>query len=104
MKYHDLIVSLSRKTKKTHKEIREILEALPEVLLELQAGEKVQTPIGTFVAKHRKKREILLPDGIEMGAVPEQITIQLRTGCRLKISPGDTHWGRMVSPASKRET
>jgi len=97
MKYHDLLVSLSQKTKKTHKEIREILETLPEVLLELRAGEKVQTPVGTFVAKHRKKRAILLPDGIETGEVPEQITIQLRTGHRLKLSPGDRYWDRMVS-------
>ena len=100
MKYPDFIASLSNKTGISRKHIRLVLEAVPEALLELQVGDKVQTPLGTFVVRHRKKREILLPDGIGVGEVPEQVSVQLRTGYKLKVSPGDLKWDQLFGESS----
>jgi nucleoid DNA-binding protein len=100
MKYPELILDLCNKTGIPRKHIRLVLDALPEALLELRVGEKVQTPFGTFIARHRKKRAIKLPDGVGMGEVPEQVSIQLKISNRMRVSPDDPLWDHMVGEDS----
>lgn len=99
MKYDDLIDTLSERTREPKKTVREILDALPEALLELKAGEFVHTPLGAFTARYRKPRKVLLPDGIAHGDIEEAVVVRLNPSYRLRVSPGHSRWGFMTTPS-----
>lgn len=59
MKYQALVDALVNHLSLDEDDIREVLKAFPEVLMDhLEVGDKVQTPIGTFTKKVREPRRI----------------------------------------------
>lgn len=63
MRYADLVKQLSDKTKVEKETIKLILDSMPEILMTMEIGEKVRTPLGTFFSEERPPKKVQLPNG-----------------------------------------
>lgn len=63
--------------------VREVLQALPRVLMEDPEGEKTRTPLGVFTISLRKEKRVRTPDG-KWSSAPAMIVARLKPGKRLQ--------------------
>lgn len=78
MKYKDFVDQISRLTECQPDQIREVLDALPKVLLRLKENEGVRTPIGILKLKRRKEKRVLIPNTNQWAYASEQLRIKLQ--------------------------
>ena len=86
MTYDDLVDAIASRSGQSTESVREVLTHLPDVLVQLDIGEDVRTPLGVFRKVQTRRRSIMLPDGETKATVPGRVTIKLRPGVRLKNS------------------
>jgi len=84
MKYPDFIRKLSRRSNRSQTVVKEVLAALPLELLELEPGEILRTPIGTFRAVIHKQRTICLPGGFFSFSTPPRFVIKFKASEKLR--------------------
>ena len=63
MKYADFIKRMSEETHLDKDVVRVVLDKMPNVLMEMEIGEKVRTPMGTFFCEERPPKKVQLPSG-----------------------------------------
>ena len=78
MKYKDFVNQISEITQFTPESIREMLEAMPKVLLRLKEKEGVRTPLGILKLVRRKKKRVLIPKTKQWAYAEEQLRIKLQ--------------------------
>jgi nucleoid DNA-binding protein len=100
MLYADFIESMHYRTRISKKDIQLILEAIPGVLLELQKGDNVRLPMGTFRIVHTKERRCVYPEGRGEGVFPEQLVIKMTPSKQLKITADNPLWDCLLEPLS----
>jgi len=83
MKYKEFIEYMSDATEFPEEVIRTVMEAAPDVLLYLQEGENVRTPMGVFTMRRRKEKNAKHPRSKKWITIPEKLHVQLRSGKRL---------------------
>lgn len=84
MHYKELVNRLAEQTGISPKVIRDVLFALPDVLITMDEGEKVRMPFGTFRMTKRKARTVTVPTADEKREVPAQMVVKMRAGSRLR--------------------
>lgn len=80
MTYNDLVEDLAIQASQSRRAIREVLEALPVCLMQMEDGDDVRTPLGVFRKVHSPARDITLPDGETKSRVPEKRVVRLKPG------------------------
>lgn len=68
--------------------VREVLQALPRVLMEGEEGDKTRTPLGVFTIAFRKEKRVRTPDG-KWSSAPAMIVARLKPGKRLQRKTRD---------------
>lgn len=63
MKYADFVKRMSEETHLDKEVVRAVLDKMPNVLMEMEIGEKVRTPLGTFFCEERPPKKVQLPNG-----------------------------------------
>lgn len=89
MTYKDLVKDIARRSGLSAKDVRAVLSATPDALLELEVGEHVRTPLGTFRMAKRQHRNIKLPEGF-VAEVDEMDVVRLKPGIRVKKTSAQT--------------
>lgn len=84
MTYKELVTRLARQTGLHSSVIRKVLIRLPDVLLDLQPGDAVRTPLGAFHMFKRDSRPNMLPDGTP-ARISEMLIVKLKPGARLRV-------------------
>jgi len=90
MLYKTLMADIARRTGLSVRTVKAVLSATPDALLEMDEGEHVRTPLGTFRMTRREPRHIKLPDG-PVAAINGMYVVRLKPGRRVKknpVSPG----------------
>ena len=64
MKYADFVKRMSEETHLDKDVVRMVLDKMPNVLMEMEIGEKVRTPMGTFFCEERPPKKVQLPNGV----------------------------------------
>ena len=82
MDYGTFIRRVSEESGKPEADIKDILNAMPEILTELEVGEYVQTPMGTFTKKKRKPKRVKTVQG-NWTQSNGKIVVTLKPGKRL---------------------
>jgi nucleoid DNA-binding protein len=67
--------------------VRDVLLALPNVLLGLKEGEQVRTPLGVFRMVLRNAREVVSPRGGQRMTIEHGLVCKLKAGVRLRKQP-----------------
>jgi nucleoid DNA-binding protein len=83
MTYKQLIADIAEQTGLKKPLVKAVLSAAPEALLQMEEGEHVRTPFGTFRKTRRRPRNIKLPDG-PVASIDEICVVRLKSGSRLK--------------------
>jgi len=78
MKYKDFVNQISEITQFTPESIKEMLEAMPKVLIRLKEREGVRTPLGILKMVRRKQKRVLIPKTKQWAYVDEQLRIKLQ--------------------------
>lgn len=84
MEYDTLVRKLARLSRQSPEAVRDVLFFMPDVLMDLEEGEHVRTPMGSFRASIREGRTYTAPDsdeGVERGPV---VLIKMRAGLRMR--------------------
>lgn len=85
MQYKDLVKQVSLKARVSPETVKQVLFALPDVLVSLKAGEMVRTPLGVFRSMIRAPRLVTPPalhaKPVRVGS--EQV-VKLKAGTRLR--------------------
>lgn len=68
--------------------VKNVFQAAPAALLELQEDEWVKTPLGVFRMTRRKPRRVVLPGTDEDARVEEKLVVKLKPGKRLQRAVG----------------
>lgn len=84
MRYRDMIEQLSTQTGLPIEVVRDLLFAVPDILISLGEGEQVRTPFGVFRMTQRKARAVTIPTSTETLEVPAEMVVKLRPGIRLR--------------------
>ena len=90
MKYDHLIEQVAKSLGLTQKTVRDVLFAVPDVLITLGEEEMVRTPLGVFRMMKRAARSVTPPDGaskIMSVKVPAEMVVKMRAGSRLRKKP-----------------
>lgn len=91
MKYQNIIDVISNMTGIHKYIIKEVLDSFPKALMELQVGEKVRTPLGTFTMRYYESKKKDAPNG-RPGSTKEKVVARLKEGNALTCIPTDTRW------------
>lgn len=83
MLYGELVSRISARTGIGDAEVRKVLAALPEVVMECQEGEQVRTPLGAFKIVRRRLKRVRSPGGT-WACAPERVQARIRPGKRLQ--------------------
>ncbi len=83
MKYGDFIKRMSEKTYLDKEVIRSVLDKMPDVLMEMEIGEKVRTPLGTFFCEERPPKRVQLPNG-EWSQAKKLRRVRIRPNSRMQ--------------------
>jgi len=85
MTYDELLAEVAKDSGLNSEVVRRTLFHLPDVLLRLDVGETVRTPMGVFRMTQTKARTVVLPDGKTPAPVAAKTIVKLRPGSRLQI-------------------
>ena len=83
MYYDDLISNIERETGIPFEVIKRVLAKLPVELNQMEPGEQVRTPLGTFICWSKEEKPIRLPNGQTVMRKSEKV-IRLRPGKKLR--------------------
>ena len=83
MRYKEFVEFMSDVTQFPEEVIRSVMDAVPEVLIYMEEGENLRTPLGTFFMKRRKEKKSTLFDKEEWITIPAKRFVQLKSGKRL---------------------
>ena len=84
MHYNELVKRLSALSGVSCEDTRKVLFSLPDVLVRMQVGENLRTPLGVFRMTHRKPRLVAPPGRDQAFPVIEGLVVKLRSGLRLR--------------------
>lgn len=84
MLYTTLIAKIAAKTGLQEEDVRKVLTAFPEVVMECEEGEQVKTPLGAFKIIRRKRKKVRAPSG-EWSFAPERLQARMRPGINLQL-------------------
>jgi nucleoid DNA-binding protein len=84
MTYEQIVADVAYRTGISKARVRAVLAQFPLSLALLPVGDKVTTPLGSFVKFPVKPRKIYMPDGVTLVDVPEQAVVKLRPGTALR--------------------
>lgn len=87
MLWEDFLYKMHVRTGCPKELVRIILEGVPEVLMDMEVGERVWTPLGNFRMKHRKARMVNYFGNTKYYPAPERFFIKLDPGKRLIREP-----------------
>lgn len=87
MLYKDMIAQVSEISGVDEQKVRDVLFALPDVLINLDTKEQVRTPLGVFTMHHRKARQLNLPGSEKTATIEEEYSIKLKAGSRMRRKP-----------------
>lgn len=71
MRYDRLVQKVAETTGFAPQCIKDVLNALPQALMDLQPGTSVRTPLGVFKGIYKGERWKKLPDGKEVRIKPD---------------------------------
>lgn len=83
MLYGKLVARISEITGVNPEEVRAVLYAFPDVIMECEEDEQVKTYLGIFRVVRRKRKRVRLPSG-EWTFARERLHARLRPGKRLQ--------------------
>jgi nucleoid DNA-binding protein len=83
MYYGTLVARIASLTGLSDADVRKVLSALPDVVMECQEGEQVRTPLGAFKVVRRKLKRVRSPGGTWAHA-PERLQARIRPGKKLQ--------------------
>ena len=83
MTYKELVADIAKRSGQPVPIVKAVLAVTPDALLQLDDGELVRTPLGTFRMTKRNSRRIKLPDG-PIASVGEKCVVRLKSGNRIK--------------------
>lgn len=83
MLYATLIAKISALTGVAEDDIRKVLVAFPEVVMDCGEGEQVKTPFGAFKIVRRKMKKVRSPSG-SWSYAPERLQARIRPGVKLQ--------------------
>jgi nucleoid DNA-binding protein len=86
MLYGKLVARLAEITGVSAEDVRAVLYAFPDVVMECAENEQVKTYLGIFRVVRRAKKPVKLPTG-EWTSAPERLHARLRPGKRLQRIP-----------------
>jgi hypothetical protein len=86
MRYKDFVHQIAELSQQSPALVREVLDAMPNVLLRLQEDEGVRTPIGILKMRRRKEKRVKIPKTEKWASAPEQLRIKLQPHKDLCIS------------------
>lgn len=86
MLYGKLVARIAEMTGVAPEEVRAVLRAFPDVIMECFEGEQVKTHLGIFRIVRRKEKRVRLPTG-EWTTAEERVQARLRPGKRLQRQP-----------------
>ena len=88
MKYAELVQRLVEETNYDKVVIKEILDSIPEILMEMEIGQKVRTPMGTFFCEERPPKKVQLPNG-KWSQAKKLKRVRIRPSSRMQIEIED---------------
>lgn len=83
MKYADFLKRMSEETHLDKDVLRLVLDKMPDVLMEMEVGEKVRTPLGTFFCEERPPKKVQLPSG-EWSQAKKLRRVRIRPNSRMQ--------------------
>lgn len=86
MTYEKLVTHISEMTGQSEEAVRNVLFAIPDVLISMDEKDVVRTPMGVFRMTKRAARKVKPPKGEQAVTVPEEMVVKLRAGKRLRKS------------------
>jgi len=84
MKYEKLVTRLAEISNQPVEAVRNILFAIPDVLVAMNEKDMVRTPMGVFRMTKRSSRMVKPPLGGDPVTIPEELVVKLRAGNRLR--------------------
>ena len=84
MKYKELVRRVSETTGYPAEVVRNVLFAVPDVLVTLEEEEKARTPLGVFRMTKRKARTVTPPKGGAPVEIPAEFVVKMKAGGRMK--------------------
>jgi len=88
MLYAKLVVRIAEVTGVPEEEVRRVLSAFPDVIMEGEEGEQTKTPLGTFRLVRRKRKRVKDPQG-RWTCSKERLDARIRPGKRLQRGPDE---------------
>jgi len=83
MRYRKLVERISAATGVSEDDVRGVLQALPDAIMECAEGEHVKTSLGVFRIVRRKRKRVKDPQG-HWTHSPERLEARVRPGKRLQ--------------------
>ena len=83
MLYAKLVARIAEITGVSEEDVRKVLQAFPDVIMECEEGEQVKTYLGVFRIVRRKKKRVKDPQG-RWTFSPERLHARIRPGKRLQ--------------------
>jgi nucleoid DNA-binding protein len=88
MTYDHLIAALAEATGQSQAAVRELMFILPDILITLEEGDMVRTPLGVFRMMKRGARHVTPPSGSRSRVkIPDEMVVKMRAGLRLRKKP-----------------
>ena len=84
MQYDAMVKEAARSANVDPKTVRTVLAAIPDILVSLDEGEKVRTPLGVFRMTQRKGRQVTIPTSDEKVAIGPEMVVKLKSGSKLR--------------------
>lgn len=104
MLYGKLVARISEITGVSAEDVRAVLYAFPDVVMECDEDEQVKTYLGIFRVVRRKRKRVRLPSG-KWTYAPERLHARLRPGKRLqRLLEPETASGLPTDPSSSTES
>jgi nucleoid DNA-binding protein len=89
MHYKDLVERVAAQAGLDVQVVRDVLFALPDILIGLDEGEQVRVPFGVFRMIKRPFRAVRVPSSETLIDVPAEMAVKLRPGVRLRHKVSD---------------
>jgi len=87
MHYDELVERVAAQSGQSQKAVRDVLFALPDILIVLSEDDHVRVPFGVFRMTKRQARTVTIPTSDEVVNVPSEMVIKLKPGVRLRRKP-----------------